>query len=370
VRPLDILIVGGSLGGLFAAILLRQDGHRVRIFERSTHGLEGRGAGLVAQHDVFEMLRAIGAEEAAMVGIVARERIFLDRAGAIVRRQATPQMQMSWDHLFRIVRDQLDDEAYIQGRTAVEATNTADGAMIVLAEGGSASADLLIGADGLGSVVRGAVAGDPVSNHYAGYVAWRGLIPEERLPAAAAILPERFAFHMAPGSQALGYSVTGPHGETARAARRYNWVWYRRVARDELPHLLTDRTGRRHPYSLAQAQTPHAVADALRADAAAELPPAFAAAVAAEPNPFLQAIFDYEAPRMVAGRMVLLGDAAFVARPHTAMGVAKAAGDAMALRAALRDRPIEIALRDYEQQRMREGAAIVAYGRRLGAELE
>jgi 2-polyprenyl-6-methoxyphenol hydroxylase-like FAD-dependent oxidoreductase len=56
-------------------------------------------------------------------------------------------------------------------------------------------------------------------------------------------------------------------------------------------------------------------------------PPPFAAAVAAEQRPFPQAIFDYEAPRTTNGRLALLGDAAFVVRPHTAMGVAKAAGD-------------------------------------------
>lgn len=368
-KPLDIAIVGGSLGGLFAAILLRQDGHRVRVFERSTHGLEGRGAGLVAQTDVFAMLRAIGGEAAAEVGVVAQERIFFDRSGAIADRQATPQMQMSWDSLFRVVRGGLGDDAYFQGRGVAEAAATADGAVLTFADGGTATADLVIGADGLGSVLRQAVVGGPAPNLFAGYVAWRGLVPENRLPAEAAILLDRFAFYIAPQSHALGYSVTGPHGEMARGERRYNWVWYRRVARAALPALFTDRRGQTHPFSLAPGQTPDALAAQLRSDAAALLPPAFAAAVHAEPRPFVQAIFDYEAPRMVSGRLVLLGDAAFVARPHTAMGVAKAAADAMALRDALRGASVDAALNGYQQARMAEGAAIVAYGRRLGAEL-
>jgi len=61
------------------------------------------------------------------------------------------------------------------------------------------------------------------------------------------------------------------------------------------------------------------------------LPPQFANAVSAERSPFIQAIFDYAAPIMVTKRIALLGDAAFVVRPHTAMGVSKAAGDALAL---------------------------------------
>ncbi|GGJ17376.1 FAD binding domain-containing protein [Neoroseomonas lacus] len=368
-KPLDIAIVGGSLGGLFVAILLRQDGHRVRVFERSTHGLEGRGAGLVAQADVFAMLRAIGGEAAAEVGVVAQERIFFDRSGAIAHRQATPQMQMSWDNLFRVVRGGLGDDAYLQGRTVTNAATRADAAVLTFDDGSTEAADIIIGADGIGSIVRRAVVGGAAANLYAGYVAWRGLVPENTLPAEAAILLDRFAFYIAPQSHALGYSVTGPYGEMARGERRYNWVWYRRVAGDALPGLLTDRSGHTHPFSLAPGQTPDAVAAQLRSDAAALLPPAFAAAVAAEPHPFVQAIFDYEAPRMATGRLALLGDAAFVARPHTAMGVAKAAADAMALRDALRGGSVDAALNGYERARMAEGAAIVAYGRRLGAEL-
>ncbi|WP_157224458.1 FAD-dependent monooxygenase [Rhizobium mesoamericanum] len=67
-QPLKIGIVGGSLAGLFSAIILHGDGHDVTVFERSAHGLAGRGAGLVGQSDLFRMLRAIGCEHVARVG--------------------------------------------------------------------------------------------------------------------------------------------------------------------------------------------------------------------------------------------------------------------------------------------------------------
>jgi 2-polyprenyl-6-methoxyphenol hydroxylase-like FAD-dependent oxidoreductase len=152
-------------------------------------------------------------------------------------------------------------------------------------------------------------------------------------------------------------------------ARRYNWVWYRRVAPAELADTLTDAEGRAHPYSMSPGQLPAARAAALRDAAQRGLPPPFAAALAAEPAPFVQAIFDYEAPRMVAGRLSLLGDAAFVVRPHTAMGVAKAAGDAMALHRHLGRLPLEEALAAYERERLPVGRATAEYGRRLGAAL-
>jgi len=52
-HSLKIAIAGGSLGGLFAAALLHAAGHEVTVFERSKHGLEGRGAGLVSQREIF-----------------------------------------------------------------------------------------------------------------------------------------------------------------------------------------------------------------------------------------------------------------------------------------------------------------------------
>jgi len=370
VRALRIAVAGGSLAGLFAAILLRQDGHEVRVFERSAGGLEGRGAGLVPQREVFDVLRQVGAEEVLKVGVVARDRIVLDAAGGIAHRQATPQMQVSWDHLYSAVRARLADSDYRLGRSVERATQSGTGAVLHFTDGGSEAADLVLGADGIGSVLREAVTGVPSRNAYAGYVAWRGLVPEGGLPDdAARVLLDRFAFAMMPGSQVLGYSVTGPGGEMTPGSRRYNWVWYRRVTPTRLGSTLADAFGRAHPFSLAPGQLPQAQVATLRSDAMTMLPPPFAAAVAAEPTPFVQAIFDYEAPRMVSGRMALLGDAAFVVRPHTAMGVAKAAGDAMALRAHLSRLSTDDALRAYERERMPVGSAIAAYGRRLGAEL-
>jgi 2-polyprenyl-6-methoxyphenol hydroxylase-like FAD-dependent oxidoreductase len=239
----------------------------------SAQGLGGRGAGLVPQREVFEVLRQIGAEAVLQVGVVARDRIFLDAAGGIAQRQGTPQMQVSWDHLYDAVRARLADADYRLGRTVAGATQSGTEAVLHFTDGSSEAADLVLGADGIGSVLREAVTGLPSPNRYAGYVAWRGLVPEGALPeAAAGLLLDRFAFAMLPGSQALGYSVTGPRGEMTRGDRRYNWVWYRRVAPAGLGAVLTDAAGRAHPFSLAPGQLPEARAALLRAEAQILLP--------------------------------------------------------------------------------------------------
>ncbi|MGB3580441.1 MAG: FAD-dependent monooxygenase, partial [Roseiarcus sp.] len=106
-KPQRIIIVGGSIGGLFAAVLLHRAGFDVTVYERSVHGLEGRGAGLVAQQEVFAILREVGLEHNADIGVLARERIYLDRDDRIIRRMHMPQSQLSWDVLFRSFRDLL-----------------------------------------------------------------------------------------------------------------------------------------------------------------------------------------------------------------------------------------------------------------------
>lgn len=366
-----ILIVGGSVGGLFTAVLLERAGFDVVVTERSVHGLEGRGAGIVAQHEVFDMLREVGIEHVARFGVTAQERIYLDREGSIIHRQHMPQTQFSWDVLFRTFRDLLPGPRYHLNRRAMEVMPEAGGARVIYADGREEHAELVIGADGIGSVVREAVAGPDSRPRYVGYAIWRGLVPEERVPEIAANqLFERFSFFEMSGSHILGYLVPGADGSIAEGRRRYNWVWYRRFTPAELDEVLTDIDGERRPFSLAPGRVRPEMIFVMRADADQLLPPSFAAAVAAESRPFIHAVYDYVPPRMVAGRVALMGDAAFVARPHTAMGVAKAAGDAFALRDALVSTPdMDKALTAYEAARAPVGANIVAYGQRLGRSL-
>lgn len=368
-KPLRISIIGGSLAGLFAGVLLKRDGHDVTVHERSRHGLAGRGAGLVPQLEVFQILRAIGIEHLAHIGVVAQERIFLDRAGAIEHKIREAQTQLSWDVLYEQVAERMAPGDYRLGSQLVEVEAQGDGpAMLSFANGSHEVADLVIGADGIGSVVRQAVSPQQATNRYAGYVAWRGLIPETVLSGPASLLLERFTFYLAPGDHALGYLVPGPHGETARGERRYNWVWYRRVAEEHLRDLFTDLDGHAHAVSLPRGGLSPERREALRHDARIRLPPPFALAVAAEETPSIQGIYDYETPAMVGVRIALIGDAAFVVRPHTAMGVGKAAGDVMELRKHLAaEDDLETALARYQSERLPVGREIAALGRRLGA---
>ncbi|WP_411906682.1 FAD binding domain-containing protein [Rhizobium mayense] len=366
-KTLRIRIVGGSLGGLFAGILLQQDGHEVKIYERSSSGLAGRGAGLVGQRELFQILRMIGCEHVARIGVVAKERIYFNKDGGVAELLATPQTQISWDVLYSTVLSHLAPDSYVTGRPVDHLVETSDNVRLIFADGNTEDVDLVVGADGLGSVVRGLLNGQS-GNEYAGYVAWRGLVREIALPVEASVLVDRFAFYVAPGIHILGYLVPGQQGELEKAKRRYNWVWYRPVSPENLRSIFTGAEGQVFTHSLPRGELSDERLQGLRHDAAALLPPQFALAVEAEPHPAIQGIFDYEAQRMVSRRVALIGDAAFVVRPHTAMGVSKAAGDALALRNALsKSDDLAEALGRYEQERLPAGRQIAAYGRRLGA---
>jgi 2-polyprenyl-6-methoxyphenol hydroxylase-like FAD-dependent oxidoreductase len=153
--------------------------------------------------------------------------------------------------------------------------------------------------------------------------------------------------------------------------RSWNYVWYRPVLSDaDLQDLCTDAAGRHHGPAIPPPLVRVDVAAKLKEAARALLAPRLAAVVQ-HTQPFFQAIYDVETPRIAAGRVALLGDAAFVARPHVGMGVTKAALDAACLARSLEIHgDVEQALRRYAGLRGQFGRQCVARGRQLGAYIE
>src|SRR5262249_41151296 len=203
-------------------------------------------------------------------------------------------------------------------------------------DGDAAEAELLVGADGLRSTIRQQCLPE-LAPLYVGYVAWRALIPEAAFPPA--IHPELFnymTFCLPPGEQCLGYPVAGPDNDLRPGHRRYNVVWYGpRVDGAELQPLRPEAAARTHTISIPPPLTGRGATAEMGAAAERLLAPQFREVVRMIDEPILQPIYDLETPRMAFGRVAIIGDAAFVARPHVAAGVAKAADDAAALAAAL-----------------------------------
>lgn len=153
-KQLQIRIVVGSLARLFAGIMMQQAGHDVRIYERSMSGLAGRGAGLVGQADLRKMLKVIGCEHVGNVGVLAKERIYFSRDGGIAQTVDMPQTQLSWDFLFSALAERIVPGGYVLNRAVIDVLDGTGGAELIFADGTRETADLVIGADGLVSVVR------------------------------------------------------------------------------------------------------------------------------------------------------------------------------------------------------------------------
>jgi 2-polyprenyl-6-methoxyphenol hydroxylase-like FAD-dependent oxidoreductase len=364
------LVIGGSVGGLFAANLLRAAGWDAVVFERNAEDLTGRGAGISTHPQLHDVLKRLGIPFDDSMGISVDTVIFLDRDGNIYDRRPTARTMSSWGRIYRALQDLLPAESYRLGMALASVEQDASGVAAVFANGERVSGDLLVGADGFRSTVREQYLPGAQAS-YAGYVAWRAMLDEGEMPAdIRAALFERYTFCLPEGEMLLAYPVPGRDNNTQVGHRAYNIVWYRPVDPATLADLCTDARGRQHGTAIPPPLIRPEVISGIRAAARALVAPQIAE-IFARAQPFFQPIFDLESAQIVFGRVALLGDAAFVARPHVGAGVTKAALDAASLadhiQTAGGDLPAGLAHYQYEQQRF--GQALVALGRQEGAYL-
>jgi len=369
-RQRRAIVIGGSMSGLLAAIMLRRRGWDVEVCERVERELADRGAGIVAQAELIARMNTLGLETRDL-GVAMSTRKILAQSGSVTVTLECPQVLTAWQRVYRVLRDAFPSERYHRGRGLKAFMQGGEGVVAQFSDGSSLKADLLIGADGLRSTVRQQCLPQTLPL-YAGYVAWRALLPERVIsPAVHREIFMTMAFCLPPGEQCIGYPVVGPNNELREGERRYNVVWYRPAEEtSELPQLLTDRSGVTHSISIPPPLIRSEHVTAMRAAAERLLAPQFRAIVRLIEEPILQPIYDLESPHLAFGRVAIIGDAAFVARPHVAAGVSKAADDAAALAEALDAHDVEPALRRFEKQRLSENNKIIERARHLGAYLQ
>jgi 2-polyprenyl-6-methoxyphenol hydroxylase-like FAD-dependent oxidoreductase len=324
--PNTAIIVGGSLVGLATAIRLAHEGLSVTVLERGPKFGEGTGLGV----DRRQLSRVIGvsafgdSEHPALPVIATgRESTSWKAVYGWLRTiaLATPGIRLLPNH--RVVSVRSEDHH--------ATANTSEARF---------DADLLVGADGRGSVVRRFVAPENPNALYAGYGLWRGMIEEKDLPAslAHAYAGDGPCLWTHPRYRLVSYHVPGQDGGVAPGARAVNWAWYdpdltpifeaagcvrsgvvqRSLRPEEFSPILVSRLDR-----LAGELWHDPIGRIIRLTLRGG-------------RTFATPIAEYLPTRLTSGRLVLVGDAAHLAAPVTGAGLVTGLEDAEALGDAVR----------------------------------
>lgn len=227
-----IVVVGGSLAALMSGIPLTRLGHKVTILERSpTPLLHNQGAGVVAGGETQAFYNRHDLSKTPM-SVHSKQRLYLDKKGAIMDVEDSSQRMTSWDLLYYLGRanfDQVNSEYLESGKApprssdqgearyefgrVVTAVHDAGGKVKIEYDdtredgnhqAGVIDADFLIAADGPSSRLRRMLVPGAAERNYVGYVAFRGTVPEDKISKDAEdVFVEKFTFFHGPGTQIL-----------------------------------------------------------------------------------------------------------------------------------------------------------------------
>ena len=364
-----VAVIGGSLGGLTAALVLREAGCDVTVYERSQMELAGLGAGIVVQEATVRYLTDRLGMALEEISVAARVLQYLGPDNTVTFERPSPYRFTAWNTVYRALIGALGEDAYRRGHALVGFDQDPEGVDVRFANGVAERVDLLVCVDGVASTARKRLL-PGVEPRYSGYVGWRGTVTESLLSRETFdVLSDAITYGLAPNSHIVAYQIPSVAGGMEAGERLVNFVWYRNVAEGAaLDELMTDRDGLPRPLSLHPGIVQQRYVDGIRATAEQVLSGALAEMVVRTPQPFVQTIVDVEVPRMVFGRVCLMGDAAFTARPHAAAGTAKAAENGWALAAALTESAgdIDAALAAWEPEQLALGRQLVARTRDVG----
>lgn len=361
-----VLIIGGSIAGLFSATFFSRIGWETLVFERSAKDLSGRGAGIVTHDELINILKEIGVNTNDL-GVVVRDRTVVDGSNKVTNRIPFHQVVTSWDRIHQLLGQKCSDSEFFPAHALTGYQETDSGIVAKFENGRKYHADLLVGADGFSSQTRRQFQ-PRVKSTYSGYVVWRTLVEEDELSSELAKeIFQTFCFYTPPNTQILGYPIPGRNNDLREGHRRYNIVWYKRVTTAKLRQMLTDNKGNRYEITIPPPLIKDDVIDEMKIEAKEMLPSVFQEILSVSDRPFFTPIYDHHSKVMGAGRIALVGDAACVARPHVGMGVTKAAFDAKTLVDCLvKFGDVGEALEDFSSKRSTANLKAHEMARKLG----
>lgn len=366
VRGSRVAVVGGSIAGCAAAIALERLGCRVEVFERSSGVLRDRGSGIAIPLVLRDELIAAGYLPASYPSCEPTSRWWAvaddDGTARVLWEQPSAAALSNWGVLWSALRAGVPDANYHDDVTVSDIAQLDDGVTVTFGDGSSRGFDVLVGADGYRSVVRQLhwPRSEPT---YAGYVLWRGNFPEARLGGGGALdsLDSAGAWLTVcfDGGHGVMYPIPDFGDAGIAGARRVNWAIYAPqpagLSFDEptsVPPGGVDAELYTHLESLLDAAFPD------------EFRPLFDSP---RSEVSIQPIYDQLVDTYVDGRVLLVGDAGTVSRPHTGSGATKAMQDALCLESLGRHHDDWSTLANaYSDDRGAVGRSLVELGRRIG----
>ena len=322
-----IAVMGGSLGGLTAGVLLRRAGFEVdglRALPPSARGPRRRHRPPPGD-DPRDLRRHRPPSAPARCGC-ATSTPTGGSPTTIPAATASPPTPPST----RRCSATSTRPATTSARRSPGSSRTARRCGSSVADGAASDFDLLIAADGIGSTARAALAPE-VRPEYAGYVGWRGTVVEGELsPETYAIVADAISYCILPNSHILIYPIPGAGGSTEPGERLINWVWYRNCPAGPGARRAPHRPPGRTPAGRGRGGLGRRAGDRGAPRRGRRRPPRRRSPrwSPAARSPSSRSCSTWQSTAMAYGRVALIGDAAFALRPHVAAGTAKAAEDA------------------------------------------
>ena len=352
---MNIIIVGAGIGGLTAAACLLKSGHSVRVYEQAAQ-LGEVGAGIQSSANAVKVLDYIGLRP-LIEPLVVRPLAFEFRrhdSGELLhsiplgaeheKKHHAPYFQIhrgDLHHALQQAVQALDPNAIVVGARVVSLREDAEKATVSLAEGTQVSADLVVGADGIKSVVRQHVVGDDTPL-FTGQVAWRCIVPTKLIPPE--LLTDKVStIWCGPKNHAVTYYL--------RDGELVNFVG------------CVERGWEEESWTASRPW------EELDADYAGWHPKVRAVIEHVDRKQCFRWALNNRVPSMVwsSARVTMLGDAVHATLPYMAQGAAMAIEDAAVLMRALDlDAPLQNKLQIYERHRAPRTARVVRESTEMG----
>ncbi len=334
IKNMKIGIVGGSIAGCSAAILLGRLGAEVSVLERASHMLLGKGAGIVLPENLIQQCIHLDLFDNNIPPLPISTRTLtvkdekFDHSGKQIWQQPIDVVALNWSDVYFNLYKRIPNNSYCYKEEIISASETNNICHVETSQGKKYTFDLLIAADGIDSIVRKKIL-PQYSSDYTGYVAWRGVTNMPELGQYK--IPEGFMpCYVYKNGHLLIYPIPASDYQTS-GTKLLNWLIYEEFDSNALEKLLVDNNGIKHSASLPPRSLTAEHLKHLKQFSDRVLPRNIAEIIHKTEKPFLQIILDGQVPHYAKSRICFVGDAATILRPHSGSGVLKSINDSINL---------------------------------------